>query len=68
MSIDWQAEDHLHTLTKCGICRDHARQIISMTDAQLTEAVTKFDPNKSAKLAALVAAAHAEIAYRKEQR
>jgi hypothetical protein len=67
MTNDWQTEAHISILTKCGIHRDNARKIISMSDVELTDAVAKFEPiqNKTAMQAGLVAAAKAEIEYRK---
>ena len=67
MTIDWQDEHHIATLTKCGIHRDHARELISMSDAELADAVAKFGPHpdKTDRQIALVEAAKAEIAYRK---
>jgi hypothetical protein len=67
MTTDWQTEHHISILTKCGIHRDNARKIISLSDAELVEAVAKFEPipNKTAMQAGLVAAAKAEIEYRR---
>lgn len=66
MTNDWQTEHHISILTKCGIHRDHARKIVSLSDAELANAVLTVLPSSaSAMQRGLVAAAQAEIDYRK---
>jgi hypothetical protein len=64
---DWQTEHHISILTKCGVHRDNARKIIAMTDAQLTEGIAAVEgrPNKTPSQESMIAAARAELAYRK---
>jgi hypothetical protein len=66
-TLNQDTEYHLSLLTKCNVSRQQAAKIISMSDADLADAVAKFGqvPNKTAMQTGLVAAAEAEIAYRK---
>lgn len=66
MTNDWQTEHHISILTKCGIHRDHARKMMTLSDAELAKgAATALPETASAMQRGLVAAAKAEIAYRK---
>lgn len=65
MTTDWQTEHHISLLTKCGIHRDHARKIMSLSDAELTAAAaTALTETASAMQRGLVKAAAAEIEFR----
>ncbi|MBA3242291.1 MAG: hypothetical protein H0T60_13765 [Acidobacteria bacterium] len=62
--------EHVGLLTNCGLCPDHARQIIAMTDANLLATVAKYDamlavaPKKTDLMIALIAAGNREIMIR----
>ena len=66
MTNDWQTEHHISILTKCGIHRDHARKMMALSDAELAKGASTILPaTASAMQRGLIAAAQAEIEYRK---
>lgn len=60
-------ETHIAMLTKCGVHRDNARKIIAMSDVELTAGIAAVEgrPSKTPAQEGMIAAARAELAYRK---